>query len=218
MSFSAVGQVWDQQSFAAHLDTLDLSWADSVCIHHTAFPDLAMRPSGWTIQHMRNLAHYYGTKLRWSSGPHLFTDEDQIFGLSPLTARGVHAVSFNARSIGLEMLGNYDHESPLTGRGKLVLETTAAAVALLLRKLAKPITSTAVKFHRDDARTNKTCPGKLLTKDHFLALVRHHAQQLDRQASQADRADPIDLPSTTPPSLTIEARLLRIEKHLGLHP
>jgi len=85
MSFSAVGHVFDPSAFREHLRTVDLSWARGVCLHHTAYPDLSMRPRGWTIQHMRNLASYYGGELGWSAGPHLFADEDQVFGLSPLT-------------------------------------------------------------------------------------------------------------------------------------
>ena len=172
MSFSAVGQVFDAKAFKEHLDALPpLSWAKGVTIHHTAFPDLAMRPKGWTIQHMRNLASYYGNEKKWSAGPHLFTDEDQIFGLSPLTARGVHAKSFNAQFIGIEALGNYDIEHPATGRGYQVWNTTAIATALLLRKLGLPANDSTVKFHRDDPETSKTCPGKRISKIEFVLKV-----------------------------------------------
>lgn len=213
MSFSAVGQVFDVKTFSAHLAGLSLAWADSVCIHHTAFPDLAMRPSGWTIQHMRNLANYYGSELGWSAGPHLFTDENQIFGLSPLTARGVHAASFNAQSIGIEMLGNYDSEDPMSGRGREVLETTAYAVACLLRKMGRPIDSNTVKFHRDDPKTKKSCPGKSISKDFFLGIVRRKSAELERLADQSDR---IDDPALHEPVLTIEQRLERLEKIAGI--
>jgi len=213
MSFSAVGQVFDMKSFSAHLAGLSLAWADSVCIHHTAFPDLSMRPSGWTIQHMRNLASYYGGELGWSAGPHLFTDEDQIFGLSPLTARGVHAASFNARSIGIEMLGNYDTEDPMSGRGAQVIETTAAAVACLLARLGKSANETTVKFHRDDPKTSKTCPGRKVSKAYFLGCVQRHSDIINRTEEQSDR---IDEPTLHEPVLTIEQRLERLEKIAGI--
>ena len=172
MSFSNVGKVWDIEGFIAYLNALPaLTWADSVTVHHTGTPDLSQRPKGWTIQHMRNLADYYGNKLKWSAGPHLFTDEDQIFGLSPLTRRGVHAVSFNAKSIGLEMLGNYDREDPDGERGKQVLRTSILAVAAILAKLGKPATSDTIHFHRDDPRTLKTCPGTNIDKGWFIDEV-----------------------------------------------
>lgn len=172
MSFSAVGKVWDVTGFADYVGGIrSLSWADSVTVHHTGTPDLIQRPQGWKIQHMRNLAHFYGKQLGWSAGPHLFTDEDQIFGLSPLTAPGVHARSFNRSSIGIEMLGNYDREDPDGERGKQVLRTTIHCVATLLKRLGLEADEKTVKFHRDDPRTSKTCPGKKIGKIWFVGEV-----------------------------------------------
>lgn len=203
MSFSAVGQVFDLPGFRRHVAGLDLSWAQGVCLHHTAFPDLSMRPKGWTVQHMRNLANYYGGELGWSAGPHLFTDEDQIFGLSPLTARGVHAVSFNATHIGIEALGNYDHENTLTGRGGQVWETTVAATAILLHALGVQATDHTVKFHRDDPRTSKTCPGKRIDKPALLSRIQNAVLA---ELKNDDRAEP----EPRPPS-TLAERLHSIE-------
>ena len=84
---------------------------------------------------MKNLAHYYGKKLGWSAGPHLFTDEDQIFGLSPLTRPGTHARSYNRTHIGIEVLGNYDKEDPKSGRGLQCWKTAAEATAILLKRI-----------------------------------------------------------------------------------
>lgn len=201
MSFSSVGQVFDPTAFREHVSRLDLGWARSVTIHHTASPDLAMRPKGFTIQHMRNLAHYYGQEMKWSRGPHLFTDEDQIFGLSPLTERGIHAVNFNADSIGIEMLGNYDTEDPFTGRGQQVLATTAAATVILLERMGKLPSAHTVLFHRDDPKTSKTCPGKRIEKSHFLDLCKAYE---DTQRLDAHQPLPIADAST-------EARLARLE-------
>lgn len=172
MSFSSVGRVWDTESFVDYVEDLpSLGWASSVTVHHTAFPDLSMRPQGWKIQHMRNLAHYYGKERKWSAGPHLFTDEDQIFGMTPLTERGVHAVSFNRSSIGIEMLGNFNHEDPDSGRGKQVVAVTVAAVAILLKKLGLPANEKTVLFHRDDPKTKKSCPGSRISKGGFVDAV-----------------------------------------------
>jgi hypothetical protein len=216
MSFANVGKVWDAAGFAAYLETLPpLDWARSVTVHHTAYPDLSMRPKGWTIQHMRNLEDYYGRKKRWSAGPHLFTDEDQIFGLSPLTARGVHARSFNADSIGLEALGNYDQESPHEGRGREVWYTTAAAVALLLAKLGLEPNPETVKFHRDDPRTTKRCPGRKVEKEWFLNMVRSARTALKHGQAQDDRAGEDDLagaPGDGPERAEILGRLETIER------
>lgn len=156
--------------FAQHVATLDLfAWRPSfVVIHHCAAPSLAQRPNGFLPQHMQNLRLFYEGK-GWSAGPHLFTDDDQVWLFSPLTARGVHAVSFNRNAWGIEMLGDYDSEDPWSGRGLQVLTTTARATAILLKKLSLDVS--AIRFHRDDPKTSKTCPGTKVSKERFTALV-----------------------------------------------
>lgn len=172
MSFANVGKVWSASSFNEYLKTVKKpSWVKAVTLHHTAAPSLAQRPIGLTIQHIQNIQSYYSRQLGWKKGPHLFIDEDQIFGMTPLTMTGIHAVSFNSYSIGIEVLGYYDVEDPLSGRGlqcwKLAAETTAA---LLNWIGVKPSTST-VLFHRDDKRTSKSCPGTKVKKDWVLDLI-----------------------------------------------
>ncbi|MFZ4600516.1 MAG: N-acetylmuramoyl-L-alanine amidase, partial [Terrimicrobiaceae bacterium] len=80
-----------------------------------------------------------------------------------------HAVSFNRNGIGIEMLGDYDSEDPWSGRGLQVLRTTAHVVRSLMAVLN--VGKEAVRFHRDDPKTSKTCPGKLIEKGKFLELL-----------------------------------------------
>ena len=148
MGFELVGQAWDVEAFQGYISDINLSWADSVTVHHTAAPSLAQRPDGFKIQHIKNIQSFY-EGLGWSSGPHLFVD-DQVFGMSSLWRRGIHARSFNSHSIGIEMLGNYDHESPSSGRGLDVIETTAQVVAALLKRMKLLATDKTILFHRDD--------------------------------------------------------------------
>lgn len=169
MGYELVGQVWTPESFGEYVKSLNLSWAQGVTIHHTAYPDLSMRPRGFTAQHLRNLESYYRGK-GWSAGPHLFIDEDQIWGMSSLERRGVHARSFNATHIGIEVLGNYDRENPFEGRGADCWEVTRLAVMALLERMGRG--PSAVNFHRDDPRTSKNCPGSLVNKERFLAKLK----------------------------------------------
>jgi hypothetical protein len=67
------------------------------------------------------------------------------------------------------MLGNYDVEDPWAGRGLKVLTMTARVTAALLRKLGKDVQ--AIRFHREDPKTRKSCPGKKVCKEKFVALV-----------------------------------------------
>ena len=173
MGYQLVGRVWTPEGFAIYLDSLgSLDWATSVTIHHTGAPNLKQRPKGWTLQHMVNLRSFYRDQLGWSRGPHLFTDEDQIFGMSSLKSRGVHAKSFNRTSFGIEALGEYDSEDPKSGRGLEVMKTTAIAARLLLAKIGKTPNTRTIKFHRDDPKTSKTCPGKKVDKAWFIDLAK----------------------------------------------
>lgn len=190
MSYSAVGKVWDPKSFDEYVEENreSMGWASGVTVHHTAVPDMRQRPRGFKVQHMHNLAHFYGEELGWSAGPHLFVDEDQIFGLSPLSAPGTHARSFNRTHIGIEVLGNYDIENPVAGRGLSCWRTAAAAVAALLDGLH--LSESSVNFHRDDPKTSKTCPGKLVTKPWFLRLVEEEGASLDSRPADLDLPPP----------------------------
>jgi len=189
MGFELVGDNWDRETFADYLKGVNVSWADSVTVHHTSTPNLEQRPNGWTAQHMRNLESFYGDELGWSAGPHLFTDEDQIWGLSSLYRRGVHAVSFNAKSIGIETLGDYDTEDPKSGRGLACFKMTAFAVATILKRMGKPANNDTVHFHRDDPRTSKTCPGKLVDKAWFLGLVKEAMGEEPEEPEQPDHPE-----------------------------
>jgi hypothetical protein len=174
--FPLVGRPFQRGEFPRYLLGITpgaMKWSPSlVVVHHCAAPSLAQRPDGFTGVHMRNLRDYYNDEMGWSAGPHFFVDEDQVWGFSPVTHRGVHAKSFNGAGIGLEMLGNYDSEDPRSGRGREVVDLTAWAVACLLRRFNLDLS--AVRFHRDDPKTTKTCPGRKIDKAWFLSIVESH--------------------------------------------
>jgi len=150
MSFNNTGKVWTVEGFAQYLNSIKApSWAKAVCLHHTAAPSLNQRPDGFLAKHLENLKSYYSSQLGWKSGPHLFIDDDQVWGMTPLTETGVHASSFNRSSIGIEVLGDYDNEDPKKGRGLECWKTTAAATKMLLDWLKLPVNDKTVLFHRD---------------------------------------------------------------------
>ncbi|CAN5754127.1 hypothetical protein BH10BAC3_BH10BAC3_12080 [soil metagenome] len=99
-----------------------------VVLHNTAIPSLAQRPRGLTMQHIKGLERYYRHEKQWSAGPHLFVDDRQIWVFTPLTVSGVHSPSWNSRSLGVEMLGNYEAENFSTGRGLKVRQLTISAL------------------------------------------------------------------------------------------
>jgi len=164
MPFGNVGRVWSRSQFPAAIATMPKpSWVKGITLHHTSAPSLATRPHGLTAQHIDNIRDFYRDELGWSGGPHLFVDDDQIWGMNEFSVPGVHAVSFNRTHLGIEVLGDYDSEDPLSGRGFECWMTALSATRSLLDWLGLPVSS--VNFHRDDPKTKKSCPGKKVTKD-----------------------------------------------------
>jgi len=171
MSFANVGRRWSTSSFPSFLATQKRpSFAKAVTVHHCAAPSLAQRPEGFFAFHLENIADFYRGK-GWKSGPHFFTDEDDIFGMTPPTEKGVHAIAFNGNSVAFEMLGNYDVEIPTSGRGLQVALTTASAVCAVCDWLGIKPSRQTVFFHRFDPRTTKSCPGTKVAHEWFLDLV-----------------------------------------------
>jgi hypothetical protein len=171
MSFKNVGKVASVSEFANILsNSSPPAWAKSITVHHTAAPSLQQRPKGFIAQHIVNMRDYY-QRLGWRSGPHLYADEDQIWFMTPLSEKGVHAVSFNSSSIGIEVLGDYDSEDPFAGRGLQCWQTAAAAAAALAKWLKITPSEQTIKFHRDDPKTSKTCPGSKVSKKWFIDLM-----------------------------------------------
>lgn len=171
MSFANSGLVWSPNSLKEYLSKIEKpSWCSAICLHHTAAPSLTQRPKGFLIQHIKNIESFYKEK-GWRAGPHFFIDEDEIFGMTPPNIKGIHAVSFNSNSIGIEVLGDYDFEFPDSGRGLECWKTTAKAVNVLLDWLKIKPSHKTILFHNEDPKTSKTCPGTKVKKQWVLDLI-----------------------------------------------
>lgn len=158
-----------------------------VTMHHTGSPSLATwrgyknrRVPITDAQWMRNLAEYYGKPQSqggpaggpWSAGPHFFFTPDNYCVLSPPDRRGVHAVSFNANSWGVECVGDFDSEAftpELAERYAAGLAALHVAAGLSPGPFVRGLSG--LHFHRDDPRTNKTCPGGHVQKDMMINLT-----------------------------------------------
>ncbi len=191
MPIPFIGRRLRPSEFEAYLKTIDFTdfRPEFVTLHHTGAPSLATRPDGLTAQHLQNLLTYYQDQLGWSGAPHLFIDdrEDGIIVFQRLDKRGVHAVSFNRNSWGVEMLGEYDSEEINSGRGAKVRDNSIKAIAHMNKRIGAAPES--LKFHRDDPLTNKTCPGLKVQKADIVARV----------ATAMQTALPPDMVSNTTP-------------------
>lgn len=202
MTIPFIGKRMTREEFKQYLSGVVFSSFKpvSVTYHHTAAPSLAQRPSGFSAQHLINLRDYYGKTLGWSGAPHIFVDDigDGIIVFQRMDRRGVHAVSFNAKYWGMEMLGDYDNESFTTGRGAKVRDNAIAAGALMLERLGASPES--IKFHREDPKTSKTCPGVKVNKADIIARL-HKA--MDSVDGHEDQVEAYESPTITLPNKTV---------------
>ena len=126
--------------------------ADKLVIHHTWRPTVDSWNGETTIQ---GLKRYYEGK-GWPVGPHLFIADDGIWLFSPMRDNGIHAGELNHRSIGIEVVGDYDAEE-WSGETK---QNALGAIKLLMERLNIP--KEKIFFHRDVSA--KSCPGHAVTK------------------------------------------------------
>lgn len=183
MPFGNVGRVWSRAQFPTALAVMTKpTWVKGITLHHTGAPSLSTRPHGLTAQHIENIRDFYRNEMGWKGGPHLFVDEDQIWGMNEFSVPGVHAVSFNRTHIGIEVLGDFDIEDPLSGRGFECWMSALSATNSLLDWLSLPISS--VNFHRDDPKTKKSCPGRKVTKDWVHGILKDSIIQTAPKAEE----------------------------------
>jgi len=159
-----VGTSYSAEDFDTYCRSLSWSgWRPRfIVLHNTAAPSLAQRPNGLTHQNMLNLERYYRDEKGWSAGPHLFVDDKQIWVFTPLTTSGVHSPSWNSISLGVEMLGDFQHEAFDSGRGLKVRQNAVSAMASLSAVLG--LDPASMRLHREDPATTHACPGKNVKK------------------------------------------------------
>lgn len=141
--------------FRAYIENFNfgLLSPNKIVIHHTWRPTKADWKGETTLLGVKK---YYEGKL-WSAGPHLFIAEDGIWLFTPMNKTGIHAGTGNYRSIGIEVVGDYDVEK-WTGKTK---ENALGAIKALCGVLG--ITTENIKFHND--YSTKSCPGHAITKE-----------------------------------------------------
>jgi hypothetical protein len=199
MSIPFVGKCFPTAAqFLDYIDDIKFgAWRPRyVTMHHTGGPSLktwrayahGTRPVPITdAKWMSNLASYYGNELRWSAGPHFFFTPDNFCVLSLPDRRGVHAVSFNANSWGVECVGDFDTE-PFEGAVKAKYIEGLACLHLATGLSLDPFVfkSSGLHFHRDDPKTSKTCPGKKVSKDDVIRLVKAKMAEMSGGSHEDD--------------------------------
>jgi len=183
MSIPFVGKRFTPEAFKEYIKTINFTnfKPEFVTMHHTAAPSLAQRLTGFSEQHLQNLLHYYQETLGWNGAPHIFIDDrsDGIIVFQRLDKRGVHAVSFNHNSWGLEMLGNFDsHSEFYSARGQKIFHLACECIAIMDEKIG--VAAKTLRFHRDDPKTSKTCPGLAIQdKSEAIELISEYLHSSD---------------------------------------
>lgn len=151
-----------------------------VVLHHTWSPTAAQwRGEG----SMRAMQRYYAG-LGWSSCPHLYVAPDGIWLAAPMSRIGIHAGRGNGSvaegwySIGIEMVGDFDHARP----SGAVWDGTKAVLAGLRSRIGRPLAS-ILSFHRD--YSSKSCPGHAVTRDWVLSQLPEPALQTIASSAQS---------------------------------
>lgn len=175
MAWPAVKRGFTQEGLRSYVAGLAFGiWRPSLIVwHNTAAPTLAQwhasgledaardKPPGTT--RIGNLESYFRGR-GWSGAPHLFIADDLIWVFNPLDKPGVHSPSWNAVSIGIEMIGDYDREDDDAGAGLKVKNNCIFATALLCETFGL-LPRSAVRLHREDPNTTHKCPGNDLAVD-----------------------------------------------------
>lgn len=145
-------------------------WAPKfIVLHNTAVPNIARRPHGFTAKHMEGLRGYY-SGMGWKGGPHYFVDQNGVWVFNPIGLPGVHSPSWNKTAIGVEMLGDFEHDDFNTGDGAKIKNNAVELVASLSYFFS--FDPETMKLHREDKKTTHNCPGKNVKKADFVNLVK----------------------------------------------
>jgi N-acetylmuramoyl-L-alanine amidase CwlA len=165
-----INRVFSIKEFEEYVDKyrFGILPANKLILHHTFRPSKKQ----WNGKHtMDGLKSYY-EKKGWRSGPHIFVAEDGIWLFSPMNRNGTHAGIGNLRSIGIEVVGDYDVEKWSGNTKKNALST----ISILMKRL--DIDTGNVKFHRDFSKY-KTCPGAAITKEWLFRELDYYSQDDD---------------------------------------
>ena len=163
-----VGEGFTADDFDMYVATVAFdTWRPQfVVLHNTAVPSFAQWHNVAGEDRMRALEHYYRDVQKWSAGPHLFIADDLIWVFTPLNVPGVHSPSWNSRSWGVELVGNYSAESLLP---QLQLNAASALASLHAALGLDPQT---LHFHKEDPlTTHKDCPGRNVVKPTMIQWV-----------------------------------------------
>jgi hypothetical protein len=159
-----------------------------------------------------SLNRYY-TGLGWHAGPHFVVCPDYVWILSDPSQAGVSVSCWNAKTIGIEMVGNYEigGDEFASGLGTKVRDNAVKLLALLADSFGWPelaefkLGERGLHFHRECVRDHHLCPGSKVDKQDILERVakarcsadavpptaEHRPDNIPSSSAAADEFDPV---------------------------
>lgn len=169
--------------------------ANKLVIHHTWRPTKEQ----WQGQKSINGLKAYYERKGWPAGPHLFIADDGIWLFSPMRKNGIHASKLNHRSVGIEVVGDYDG---VKWEGQTYYNALGAIKALTDRL---NLSENDIYFHRDVSP--KSCPGHAISKEWLFEELRNFRRYPRIPGISPDRPGEIMIP------VWAAEAVLFVEKH-----
>lgn len=226
MTYLAQPRQFTLPEFQAYVKTLTWSkgWKPSFLTgHNTAAPRLSqyLAYSPATRKAWPNNLNRYYKGLGWHSGPHLViapnVEGGGIWLLCDLEQDGVSVSCWNAKTIGIENVGDYETEDPTTGHGAEVRDTFVGVAAALCSRLGwtpRPhvLGVKGIHWHHECTKDNHPCPGRNWDGDDVIRRV----EAAMGAASPIPNAKPVPV---TPPAPTLSVSdVQRILNAAGYRP
>ena len=139
---------------------------DSVVVHHTGSRILRDFDSPLLVKlRHRFLKGWDNVGYHYLIGNGRLTEDGKIYDGRPIEMPGAHAFGHNKNSIGIAMIGNFDHSKPT--------DKQMATLSQLLVKLCGDygLGADAIRGHRELEYAKTACPGKYVDMDSVRTAV-----------------------------------------------
>jgi N-acetylmuramoyl-L-alanine amidase len=187
---------YTKAEFKAFFDTLHwTTWHPYFAVwHNTAGPTIGEwnqdKGEAGHEKRLEAIDNMYANVDHWHSGVHIFVapEEDGIWNPCDLTSDGVHASCFNARSFGMETIGNfaspneYYHGMPPVDdwnskEAQQVRDNAVFVMAVIHKRFGwEPdhyvYDVSGLHFHRECKQDHHNCPGGQVDKSDIVARIK----------------------------------------------
>ena len=158
-----------------------------IVLHNTGAPnqkqwnDFLAKKGNTLLKRLGNFESFYRVNQKWKAGPHWFVSQQGWLMGTPSTQRGTHTPSWNAISLGIETVGDFDSDAfDDKTRDNVIHLLACLHAALGIQPEPFELGVRGLHFHKEDkATTHKHCPGKAVSKPDVVKRVADAIVALD---------------------------------------